>query len=83
LGETDWWRLFPSKGWYWIPGGQKSRQALARQTVQAERQLAEDQEILYPRDSSALTTSAYVFASLFILELIFMIVALIVTIFFD
>jgi hypothetical protein len=73
----------PTKGWYWIPGGRKSRQVLTRQAVQFVRQLAEGQEVLSSRDNATLTMLAYVLASLFILELIFLGVTLIGSLFFD
>lgn len=60
----------PTKGWYWIPGSQKSLSALARMVAQAVRQLAERGQAVPPRENPTLMIVVYVFAGLFGLELL-------------
>ncbi len=72
----------PSQGWYWIPMAHKSLETLARQTAQVVRRLAEDQEVLPPRENTSLMVLAYVFAGFFALELIWGLIALLASLIF-
>lgn len=72
----------PSKGWYWIPGSQKGMAALARQTAQMVQKLAEGRDITPPRENSALMLLVYILAGLFALELAFLLITIMVSLFF-
>lgn len=60
----------PARGWYWMGSGGRNLAAIARQTAQTVRGLAEGQESPQWRESSALTALVYIAAGLFLLQLI-------------
>ena len=70
-----------TKGWNWIIGGQVSPAAIARRTAQAVRRLAEGQTAAPAREGLGWMTAVYIFAGLFALQLILMMVALAVSFF--
>lgn len=72
----------PGPGWYWIPSSRRRLESLARQAAQAVRQLAEDQTPGPGRDLSAWTIVLYVFAALFLLQLVLGIVIFFISLWF-
>lgn len=60
----------PVEGWHWIPRREKSLQALARQAANTIRQLAETGQAAPVRDHTVLLIAIYIFAGLFILQLV-------------
>lgn len=70
-----------SKGWYWLPGSHRGLAALARQTAQMVRSLAEGQEISQGRENSAFMLLVYILAGLFVLQLLLGGISLAISIF--
>jgi hypothetical protein len=58
-----------TEGLYWVPTNQKSLEALAHQSSQVVRRLAEGQGMAARRENSAFIIVVYIFAGLFALEL--------------
>jgi len=70
-----------TKGWSWIIGGSTSSMGIARRTAQAVRRLAEGGATASARENTGWMTAVYIFAGLFALQLILMMVALVISLF--
>jgi hypothetical protein len=73
----------PVQGWFWIPGGSRSHESTARQAARLVRQLAEGEEVSQARNASFWMPLVYVFAALFLFELIFGLSMLLVSFIFQ
>jgi hypothetical protein len=70
-----------TKGWSWIISGSTSSMGIARRTAQAVRRLAEGGATASARENTGWMTAVYIFAGLFALQLILMMVALVISLF--
>jgi hypothetical protein len=73
----------PVQGWFWIPGGSRSHESTARQAARLVRQLAEGEESGQARSASFWMPLVYVFATLFLLQLVLGLVMLLVSFIFQ
>jgi hypothetical protein len=70
-----------TRGWFWLFGGGRTLAALARQAADTVRLLAEGREIPLRRETPPWMVLIYIFASLFALELIVVLISLAVSFF--
>jgi Domain of unknown function (DUF5671) len=68
------------QGWHWLYGGGRSTEALARQTARAMRKLAEGEAAPQPGDTPGWMFLVYVLAGLFALELVWGVLALLISV---
>jgi hypothetical protein len=73
----------PTRGWHWVTEGSWAMSSLARQAAQAVRHLAEEEEIPPSRQASPWLNVVYVLAGLFIFEIVWVLVAMVASLFFQ
>lgn len=71
----------PTPGWWWMFAGSRSLSLLARHTARAVRSLAEGESLPPVRESSPSMILVYVLAGLFVLEILFVAVAFLISLF--